>query len=220
MTKQEISSVFAKSTLFYDYPIDFNTLSIKTCRSGQIIRDYEKGYASVGIIASGITDVYSVTLDGREIKLNTLRSGECFGISNLLLPNELETVLCCRTAAKLIFISKNALIDTMKGNLSFALRYATHCNQKIQFLIQRIELLTMQSCRGKLIEYLLTQKDENNIVMLDGTKEDLARHLGISRATLFREFALLTHHGLLKQARNIITIPDTSKLENFLYQAI
>ena len=62
------------------------------------------------------------------------------------------------------------------------MRYAALCNRKLQFLLRRIELLTMQSCRGRLIAHLLEQQDEKGVVRLAGSREDLARRLGVSRA--------------------------------------
>ena len=50
-----------------------------------------------------------------------------------------------------------------------SLRYAELCNQKLQFLLRRIELLTMQSCRGQVIAHLLAGQDRNGCVKPTGS---------------------------------------------------
>ena len=71
------------------------------------------------------------------------------------------------------------------------MRYAALCNRKLQFLLRRIELLTMQSCRGRLIAHLLERQDEKGVVRLAGSREDLARRLGVSRAAVWKAIEAL-----------------------------
>ena len=98
-----------------------------------------------------------------------------------------------------------------------SLRYAELCNQKLQFLLRRIELLTMQSCRGRVIAHLLAGQDRNGCVKPTGSREDLARQLGVSRAALFRELAALQSMGVLRSEGNLLTVLDTPALEKLLY---
>lgn len=95
--------------------------------------------------------------------------------------------------------------------------YAALCNRKIQFLLRRIELLTMQSCRGRLIAHLLEQQDEVGVVKITGSREDLARRLGVSRAALFRELSALQSMGTVSVDGNSITVEDRPLLEELLY---
>ena len=97
------------------------------------------------------------------------------------------------------------------------MRYAALCNRKLQFLLRRIELLTMQSCRGRLIAHLLERQDEKGVVGLAGSREDLARRLGMSRAALFRELSVLQSMGAVSVDGNSITVEDRPLLEELLY---
>lgn len=109
------------------------------------------GVPSVGLILSGRVEVYSVALDGKDVQLSTLPAGECFGVCNLLAGAELETVLRCGEETEVLYIPKPVLLACMERDAGLSLRYAELCNQKLQFLLRRIELLTMQSCRGRVI---------------------------------------------------------------------
>ena len=213
-----MAAALAESPLLRGCNIPVECMTARTYRSGQIISDKAQGQPVVGLVAAGQVDVYSVAMDGRDVQLNVLQPGECFGICNLLAPAELETVLRCRTETTLLFIPKEALVKAMEQDSALAMRYAAHCNEKIQFLIHRIELLTIQSCRGKLIEYLLSQKEADDVVRPHGSREDLARRLGVSRAALFRELSFLQGRGLLSCEGSAIIVLDKTGLEQWLYQ--
>lgn len=118
-------------------------------RAGQIISDSMHGLSSVGVVENGRVDIYAVALDGRDVQLNSIGAGECFGICNLLVAEPLQTVLRCAEETTVRFWEKEALVAAMRGDAALAMAYAALCNAKIQFLLSRIEMLTMQSCRGK-----------------------------------------------------------------------
>ena len=55
-----------------------------------------------------------------------------------------------------IYVTGHRNPDT--DSIVSAMAYAALCNAKIQFLLSRIEMLTMQSCRGKVLAFLLAEK--------------------------------------------------------------
>ena len=164
-------------------------MTSKRFRAGQIISDKPSGVSSVGMIVSGRVEVYSVALDGKDVQLNALTAGECFGVCNLLADTELETVLRCGEETEVPVYPKAVLLACMERDAGLAMRHAALCNRKVQFLLRRIELLTMQSCRGRLIAHLLEQQDEKGVVRLAGSREDLARRLGGQPGRPFRELS-------------------------------
>lgn len=220
MGREELQRIIACSPLFCGCDIPSENVLIKICRKGQIVSDRQKGQEFVGLIVRGAVDVYSIAMDGREIVLSRLEEGDCFGVINLLSDAELPTVLKCRNETKLLLIPKRLFIQAMKEDPDLALRYAGFCNRKMQFLIKRIEFLTMQSGRNKLIQYLLMYRDEDSCVRLDCSKEDFAAVLGISRASMFRELAALQEQGLVCQNPGQIRILDRARLEDILYEAV
>lgn len=213
----DIGATIAASPVFQDCGLPESSFVLRSCRKGQILSDKPGGRASVGLVAFGAVDVYSVAMDGSEIKLSTLEKGDAFGICNLFAASDLETVLKCREDAMVLFVAKDELIAALACRPEAMLRYARLCNEKIQFLIHRIERLTMQSCRGKLLEYLNAQTDASGMLTLDGPKEQLAKELGVGRASLFRELSQLQSEGLIMSQGNIIFVLDRPALRQQLY---
>lgn len=218
MTNEEIREAVEASSFLNGSGLEPESIAVKNCRRGQIISDRQRGQAILGLIAKGNVDVYSIAMDGREILLSQLSQGDCFGIVNLFTDTELPTVLKCRSDTTLLVIPKARLQEAMAENRELALRYAGLCNRKMQFLIRKIEFLTMQSGRKKLIQYLLTQPEKTGTaVRLWGSKDELASLLGISRASLFRELSKLQESGLIGQESGAIEIRDREGLERILY---
>lgn len=217
MNSLAIQDILEHSELFRGCAVETSDFIVHTYRKGQLVTDHICGQPSVGLLIQGIVDVYSVAMDGSEIKLSELKDGDSFGICNLFVPAELQTVLKCQSSATILFVAKETLVQLMQKQPELILRYATICNQKIQFLIQRIELLTMQTCRGKLMEYLLTNTDSFHQVTIPGSKEQMAKILGVSRAALFRELSQLQKEKLIDINNPVITVLNRDALQQILY---
>ncbi len=184
---------------------------------GRIVEDRRDDEACVVLVGSGQVEVFSVSLDGNEVLLSVLSQGDMFGICNLFEQDELRTVLQCKTDCELLFIPKTALKAAILEFPEAMSEYAGLCNRKIQFLIRRIEQLSLNSARAKLAGYLLSQSAEAALA-LPGTKESLSLMLGISRAALYRELACLQEVGAILNEGSRIIVINREILENFLQQ--
>lgn len=214
--EQCLGKLLAGSPLFHGCRISEQAFSVSPCRAGQIVHDTPGGVPSIGMVVQGRVDVYSVAADGRDVWLNALHPGECFGIYNLFAERDLETVLCCAVDTAIAYLSKATLLQWMETDQRLALQYAAVCNEKLQFLIQRIEQLTTQTCRGKIAAYLLEQPCAPGEVIRTGSREALARQLGMSRAALFRELSALQACGAIAVQPKGLVICQPDRLEQML----
>lgn len=178
MREEEIKAAVEASPLLGGCNLPVSGMQVKYCHKGQIVSDRQKNEEILGLIMEGSMDVYSIALDGREILLSQLEKGDCFGVVNLLTKTELPTVLRCRTDTTLVIIPKCQLLSAMKKNSELALRYAGFCNKKMQFLIRRIEFLTMQSGKKKLVQYLLEVPGKGGRFGKNVSRDELASILG------------------------------------------
>lgn len=201
------------SELFRCCHMDGALFSMRRYAENQIIDDTLDGSAAVGLVVSGQVDTYHVTMDGREIHLRSLGAGECFGLHDLLVEADAQAVIYCTKDAAIGYILKADLLRMMETDQNLTLQYAKLCNAELQFLLRRIEYLTGQSCRDRLVSYLLSQRGPDGRIALSCSREELARHLDMSRATLFRELAALQRQGLVKNEKGLLWIPDACALE-------
>ena len=90
-------------------------------------------------------------------------------------------------------------------------------SSKMMFLSKKIKFLQLQNIKQKIASTLLHLSDMegSKTFKLKVTKEELAKDMAITRPSLSREFANLVQMGIISQDKDIITILDAGKLNNF-----
>lgn len=216
MTKTEIKKQMAAVPLFRGISIEDLHFVYRRIRKNLIANEVDSGREHVGIILSGSMDVYSVLPDDTEVRLSKLQAGDLFGICNLFSSYDRETILKCRSDCDVAFVPKEEFRHLLMSNGELMTRYLRLCNDKIAFLLRRTENLAMQSCRGKVIRYLLLNASGSGgeTVVLKDSKEIWAKSLGISRAALYRELADLREKGMIRIKGRQITLLKREILEN------
>ena len=91
--------------------------------------------------------------------------------------------------------------------------YLRYLTGRIRFLSGRLQSLVQSGAEGKLARYLLANVREGQLTC---AATDLARRLGLSRASLYRAFQSLEESGLISRHGKTISISDLSGLEGFL----
>ncbi|WP_352398335.1 Crp/Fnr family transcriptional regulator [[Clostridium] aminophilum] len=216
MTKNEIKKQMDAVPLFHGISIEEMHCVYRRIRKNLIANEVDSGREHVGIILSGSMDVYSVLPDDTEVRLSKLQAGDLFGICNLFSSYDRETILKCRSDCDVAFVPKEEFRHLLMSNEELMTRYLRLCNDKIAFLLRRTENLAMQSCRGKVIRYLLLNAtgSSGETVVLKDSKEIWAKSLGISRAALYRELADLREKGMIRIKGRQITLLKRELLEN------
>lgn len=164
-------------------------------------------------IEKGSLSVYAQSTDGKETLLTFLNEGEIFGINNLFYENESVTIIKCDAACSLVYIPKHILKNRVLSSSKTMEIYSALLNQKIQFLLGRIEALSASSSKAKLASFLLDHGEEVNML----SKSELADLLGISRATLFRDFKQLEADEAISLEGSSVCVTNRTKLETLYF---
>ncbi|MEG2174314.1 MAG: Crp/Fnr family transcriptional regulator [Oscillospiraceae bacterium] len=203
---------FALNKLFDGVAPIHTNLSIAAYCRGEHVSDTLDNIPCIGIVATGLVDVFSSACNESLLAVSTLGPGEAFGICNVFASHPMPTTLICRRAAKVVFISKKQFASLLSANHDMLMRYLILCNEKMQFLATRVELAGIPSCCGRLACYLLRNSDKDGCVFPISSKEQLSRMLGISRASLFRELGSLSRCGSIAVDDSSIRILDAERL--------
>ncbi len=210
-------TALSKSPLLRECAPDTLSPVICTYEDGAAVSDQLEGKPCVGLVIMGCVYVSSDTPDGRDVHMSMLEEGDCFGIANLFDDEPLQTVLRCEGKTEIAYIAKETLIALLEENRAFSNCYIRLTQQKLQFLLKRIELLTIQNHQVRLIVWLLGQDGEE--IRFPGNREALAAHLGMSRAALFRELARLDSQGLISTKGTLVRILNRPGLSALLQAA-
>lgn len=217
MANDRFDIALSKSPLLCELDPEALFPELHAYADGETVSDRIAGKPCVGLVISGRVAVSSDTPDRRDVRMNTLREGDCFGISNLFDEASLQTVLRCEGETEIAYIAKETIISLLEKDRAFSMRYIRLTQRKLQFLLRRIELLTTQNHQVRLIVWLLGQESEE--IRFPGNREELAAHLGMSRAALFRELAQLDGAGLISTKGTLVRILSRQGLSDLLEAA-
>lgn len=222
MRESEVTYLVIKrlveTKLFKEDLLKKEYIRCKQYNKGQFISDYFDDEYYVGVIDVGEVVVYCISSDGTEVCMSTLVQGDVFGISNVFEKGALDSVLQCKSFSSVVFYPKKYFIEMIQNDPKVCFEYAKYCNKKIQFLLNKVEFLMIQSSRVKVIEYLLKNEDEHQLVTLMCSKEELSKMLGVSRAGLYRELQFLTKNGCIVANKRSFYIKDRKKLCEMLIE--
>lgn len=184
---------------------------IKDFRRGEIISELQNGVDCVGLILKGCAEVSPRC----ESAVSVLSSGCEFGICNIFVRREMPTVITAKTPCKAGFIPKDDFARLLELDSVLMYRYIRLCNQKMIYLADKLRLMSISGCDARLAYWLKTNRS-GGCVRIAGSKDELARQLGMSRASLFRALASLEKDGIISAVGETITINDpTAQIFNF-----
>ena len=174
--------------------------------TGTVVYDPAHFQRCLGILLEGQLQVTK-----GDLSVSTLEPGDVFGAAALYSARtEFATTITAKKDSRCLLLPQKLVDDLIAKNAAFRERYLRYLTGRIHFLSSRLDFLAQQGSEGKLERYLLSNADENHTVTCSAT--DLARRLGLSRASLYRAFEVLEAEGLITRSGKTITIPDPAAL--------
>ena len=170
------------------------------------------GGSCLCLILSGNVRVSGAAKE-KTLVLNTLGSGDFFGVASLFGETCGVTVLTAMKPADVIFFSQEIVEALLKMDYTFARNYICFLTQKIGFLNRKIAAFTAGSAEKKLARYLLSLSDERGMVKVPMPMTKLAGALNLGRASLYRAFGYLEESGLLSRSGSTVYIPAPGELK-------
>lgn len=190
---------------------DINGVShfIVKFKRGEIISEWQNGIDCVGVILSGSATV------GSDIghNISVAKSGHEFGICNIFVSNEMPTVMIARVACSVLFIPKEEFARLLASDSAMMFRYVKVCNEKMVYLAEKLKLMSVPSCKGRVEMWLLSNAGHS--AHKPPSKDELARQLGISRASLFRVISELEQSGVISYG-NTISVNNEEALRAYI----
>lgn len=179
---------------------------VQNFSDGEILYQPDHFLRCLGLLLAGHVRVTNGTLS-----VSTLEPGELFGAAALYNDApDYATTLTAHTPCRAIFFPQ-ATIDRLLGEEPLLRRnYLRYLSGRIRFLSGRLQSVTQAGAEGKLARYLLANAAEGSVSI---SATDLARQLGLSRASLYRAFEALEKADLIRRTGKTIAVPNLSALQ-------
>lgn len=196
---------------FLSYLLTSPHMKIIEYFSGDVVYSPEQFLNCLGIVLSGQLHVTKGTLT-----VSQLECGDLFGAAALYSDcPEYATTITAKQNSRCLMLNQVLVDDLLAENKQIRENYLRYLTGRIRFLSGRLQSLSQMGAEGKLARYLLSNaKIPENTFTCSAT--ELAKRLGLSRASLYRAFDTLEHHGLITRHQKTIFIPSRSALEGVL----
>ncbi len=133
-----------------------------------------------------------------ELLVGELEAGEWFGAAALF--NDREEYPATLTALKecrVLFIPQSVVEQLMERWPKIGANYVRYLSGRICFLSDRLNSLSAGSAGDKVRQFLQSRAENSGAVTLSAT--DVARALGLGRASVYRAFEALEAQGVLRR---------------------
>ena len=152
------------------------------------------------LIISGKATVYKTGLDGRKTIINSLSSGDVFGMATLFYEeNEYPSEITAETSLRLAIMEKETVEKIFSENPAFAKAYVTLLSEKIHFLNKKLSAFSEGEICEKLSRWIISTAAGRKEFYLPCAISKLALMLGISRVSVYRAFDSLEERGYIKK---------------------
>ncbi len=186
-------------------------LTVERYPPGAVIYSRQEFRQAMGVVLEGSLSV----LKGKELLLNSLGPGQCFGAAAIFCPAEdYVTTVMAKTPSALVFLSGQWLTGLFAQHPASAVAYIAFLSQRIRFLNRKIDSFTAPNAQETLYRHLLAAQ-QGDAVEVAGGYSQLARALNLGRASLYRALETLEAEGRIRREgkRILLLSPSDASLE-------
>lgn len=178
-----------------------------------------KGDPTTGMMAviSGCVQIRTVSEEGKQLVLNTMREGEMLGEIGVLDGGARTADAVAIEPTELLTIDRRAFLDLINRNPDFAMTLMEILCSRIRGTSEQAEDLALLDLRKRLAKKLLSLADEGKEggkAIIGHSQQDLASMVGISRESINKHLGAWAKDGLVAVSRNEIEIVDEQGLRD------
>lgn len=174
------------------------------------------------LLMEGKVSICKETMSGRKISITDITMcGDMFGEIYLYMKKEQYGIYAIVQENAQILEIDSDLFSMEKGMLDpshvivfqnllmvFAIK-AYNMNSKLQ-------VLSSGNLRQCLVRLLVNMQQDNNVIILDMSREAMAEYLNVARQSLSRELSAMQQEGLIQVSGKKIIILQQEELEEYL----
>jgi CRP/FNR family transcriptional regulator, dissimilatory nitrate respiration regulator len=118
---------------------------------------------------------------------------------------------------EIIKIPKAEIMRLMMTNPDFMQNYLTHNANRTQFLMNRLQLLSIKTIKGKLAHFLMEQaRGTTKPFTISRNQSELAEFFGVARPSLARSLSEMVHDGIISIKKREYQILNVDKIKELL----
>lgn len=190
-------------------------------KKGEIILRAGEPIFGIYLLNEGFVRQYLISEDGDEVTIHIFRPLSFFPTMLLISNTQNRYYFEAETAVEIYRQSPEKVLEFIKTNPDVLFDLTVRFSQAVIGLSKRIETLAIGSVYAKvvsLLSYLSTrfgeEKENEIIVSIPITHNDIAAWIGAKRETISRQMEKLSRDGVIESKNHLIVIKDKQKLDN------
>jgi CRP-like cAMP-binding protein len=164
-------------------------------------------------VRSGRVDILLSSPDGRELVINEMRAGDCFGELALITGQPRSTGAVAREASEIVVIPREDFLAAMGAEPKLMQRLLETTARRLRTSSERESALAFLDAPARLARVLLEldrQASADGFITI--AQEDLAQHVGLARQTAAKTLGQWRRAGWLVTGRGKIVLLNRAAL--------
>jgi CRP-like cAMP-binding protein len=195
--------------------------TLRKLTEGELLFYQDDPGEAVFIVRSGSIAIFLGSADGRELVINEMHPGDCFGEIALFTNSSRSTSALAREISELVVIPSKPFLDVVEGGPELMRRILKMTAQRLRVSSERESALAFLDASARIARVLLqiveTEDDPGSIKI---TQEELAQRVGLTRQTVASTLGKWRRDGWVDTGRGEIQIIKRGVLEHFAFKTV
>jgi CRP-like cAMP-binding protein len=219
MLEMDLLSFLQTVPLFSD--VDQQALDLLTQVS--VVRDVPKGKFiffqddpgdAAYIVASGIIGIVLSTPDGRELVINEMGPGDCFGELALLQSEPRSAGAVAREDSTVVWIPRREFLAEVEAEPKLMRQLLETIAGRLRNSGERESALAFLNANARLALFLLQRSEEEELRdLVTISQEEIATFIGVTRQTIAKILGEWRRDGWIITGRGKIMLVDRKSLQ-------
>ncbi len=194
---------------------DFTRSSrIRKLEKGEILFSQTDPANTVYVVRSGCISIFLATPEGRELVINEMYPGDCFGELSLITDQPRSTGALARERCEVISIPRDVFLKGLEAEPELMRRVLETTALRLRVSSERESALAFLDSSARIAKVLLQldqQADNEGVISI--TQEDLAQYVGLARQTVAQTLGRWRRVGWVETGRVRIVVKNREALE-------
>jgi len=194
---------------------DFTQSSrIRALEKGEILFSQTDPADTVYVVRSGCISIFLATLEGRELVINEMHTGDCFGELSLITDQPRSTGALARESSEVISIPRDVFLKGLEVEPELMRRVLETTALRLRVSSERESALAFLDSSARIAKVLLQlDQQADNEGVINVTQEELAQYVGLARQTVAQTLGQWRRVGWVETGRVRIVVKEREALE-------
>jgi len=181
---------------------------------GEVLFTQNERAHTMYLVHKGYISLYLATADGRELVINEMHSGDCFGELALFTDQPRSTGAMGGAACEVIALPREIFLRGVQSDTALMRNVLDTTARRLQVSGERESALAFLSSNARIVRVLLLLDERGGRGgAIKTTQENLAQYIGLTRQTVSKALREWRRAGWVSTGRGVIKIHDREALE-------